>query len=96
MSISLKTGVVQSEKSKIIKLEVPLKRYDNNCMMNEMNKTIEEVQDFGPGFYYQAGGAFVSKRSPLSGELNTVWIPNLEPESVDSWLNGEYIQDALF
>ena len=64
-------------------------------MMNEMRPN-HEVQDLLPGFYYQAGGAHVTKRSPLSGELNTVWIPHLEPESVDSWLNGEYIQDALF
>ena len=59
-----------------------------------LNET--KLQDYGPGYYYQAGGAFVTKRSGLSGELNTVWIPNLEPESVDAWLNGENIQNALF
>ena len=56
-------------------------------MMNEMKE---------PGFYYKKGRAFVTKKSGLSAETNTVWIQDLEPESVDAWLNGEKIQNALF
>jgi hypothetical protein len=59
-------------------------------MMNEI-ETIQKV----PGFYYTSKGCHVTKKSGLSGELNSVFIPNLDTESVDAWLNGEHIQNAL-
>ena len=59
-------------------------------MINEI-ETIQRV----PGFHYTSGGCHVTKKSGLSGELNSVFIPNLDVESVDAWLNGEYIQNAL-
>ena len=59
-------------------------------MINEI-ETIQKV----PGFYYTSKGCHVTKKSGLSGELNSVFIPNLDVDSVDSWLNGEKIQNAL-
>ena len=58
--------------------------------MNEI-ETIQKV----PGFYYTGKGCHVTKRSGISGDLNSIFIPNLCVDSVDSWLNGEKIQDAL-
>ena len=62
----------------------------NICMINEI-ETIQQV----PGFHYTSKGCHVTKKSGLSGELNSVFIPNLDPESVDAWLNGEKIQHAM-
>jgi len=58
--------------------------------MNE----IEVIQKV-PGFYYTSKGCHVTKKSGLSGVLNSVFIPNLCIDSIDSWLNGEKIQHAL-
>tara|TARA_Y100000310_G_scaffold174001_1_gene174147 strand:+ start:144 stop:398 length:255 start_codon:yes stop_codon:yes gene_type:complete len=58
--------------------------------MNEI-ETIQKV----PGFYYTSKGCRVTKRSVISGDINSIFIPNLCVDSVDSWLNGEKIQDAM-